>query len=233
MRLGMGIGGVAVVAMAVACGGRRAPSAVEAIEGPSPVDAETPVVASAGAVTPAVSRSNRCTGRVSAIGFWQGEYPGPVVQVDTPLTVPAYVDPCDERPTTTCDVTPGLFHPWVQDTSVAFATVRGENHYRVVGDASVDGPDGTVKLAVGTQISVIAYHGEGFCGFRVAGVPHASGMCPEMASGLEAVDEPDLPEVQLMKPACGAWVVVDDALMARPEVREGQTLGFGDVAPAP
>jgi hypothetical protein len=79
------------------------------------------------------------------------------------------------------------------------------------------------------MVEVVGYHGEGYCALRVDG-KSIDGMCPGVTDdGLEEVPAPEIPEVQLFQASCGTWVQVDEALFERPEVREGDIVGYGRV----
>jgi len=203
----------------LACGG------LADVDSPS-----TPVVApeAVPAPTPAAPTS-RCGSGLQQVDYWQGEYPGPVVEVTSAVEVPSYNAPCDGAPSATCRLEPGLYHPWPPGAGKAFATLRPIDRFRATRAGEIGDGETTLSFAEGTTVEVLGYYGEGYCALRVEG-KSIDGMCPGMSDdGLEEIPGPETPEIQLFQAPCGTWVQVDESLFARPEVRQGDIVEYGKV----
>ncbi|TNE86379.1 MAG: hypothetical protein EP330_21810 [Deltaproteobacteria bacterium] len=205
-----------VLAVALACGGDDTVE-FEVIT-PAPTDGQ-PAVLDGG---------TRCGGDgLQRVNFWQGEYPDPVIDVQKAVSVPAYEDPCDAKPTATCAIDPAVYHPWAKGKG--WVTLRGVEKYTATADFTL----GDVAVKQGETVEVPTYLAEGYCMLRVHG-KDIEEMCPGVGDHpLVASSSAPLPdEVQLMDPGCGKWVQVDEAFMGRAEVAEGTILGYGEVGPA-
>ena len=175
-----------------------------------------------------------CAGGLASTPTWQGEYPGPVVDVRQPVTLSYRLDPCSSVEGS-CTLGAGLYHPWAESRlATGFSTIRPVLRYEVTRDYTNEEGDSFSK---GDIVEVTAYLGEGFCAWRRNGVEE-SGYCPEMfdetAFTLLNPEAESLPETQLFRASCEdgstGWFVVDDAL-AEPEVEEGVITGYGSVGP--
>jgi len=176
---------------------------------------------------------------------WQGEYPGPILDIRAPVAVRAFKDVCDPQPSVDCTVPPGLYHPWSKTTESRFRTLRAITTYKAIADFSLDAIDDqpAPSFPAGTTVEVLYYYGEGICQWRIAGKTYDNA-CPEQmaaADGSPLFEEqkpmsppPEDRQFFLVRCADGssAWVEADEALMKAPGVKEGQVLGFGDVGPA-
>lgn len=171
---------------------------------------------------------------------WQGEYPGPIVQVDRPVVVNARLGPCQVAAPVTCTVPAGLYHPWAAGAG-GYVTVRGTDRYRARRAVEVE-PGGGRVVPAGEVIDVVAYLGEGFCAFGGTWDGVLSS-CPEqVADGQGEVFEPlgtepvGAVEQQFFSVACAegpqGWVLAGDALLGTPGVREGVLVGYGEVGRA-
>ena len=175
---------------------------------------------------------------------WQGEYPGPILDIRSPVQVRAFQDVCDPAPSLDCAVPPGLYHPWSKTTQSRFRTLRSITIYKALADFSMDAVEGqpAASFPAGTTVEILYYYGEGICQWRIAGKTYDNA-CPE-----QLVGEGETPRFEEQKPAspppedrqfflvhCAggdAWVEVTEALMSAPGVREGQVLSYGEVGPA-
>lgn len=180
-----------------------------------------------GKATPGASKE--CPQGVVASPSWPGEYPGPVVDVVSPVEVKARPAPCATA-TLSCTLPKGIYHPWSEVAS-DYLTVRSVDQYTVAKAATIGGK----AVAIGDIVEVVQYLGEGFCSYRIAGAD-AEDSCPDLLEGapLTAVAGAKIPEVELFSIPCGTatgWVEATDALLALPEVRPGSTPEWGTVAP--
>ena len=171
-----------------------------------------------------------CVGDLEAAMAWEGEYPGPVVQVVDSTMLPRRADPCGPI-TGECLVGPGLYHPW--GVGSGFATVRAVDRYVMSADHT-NGEGFT--FAKGDTVEVTVYLGEGFCSFRVNG-EEMSGECPNLMGDasefvLQNPEAEALPETQLFQANCAeggqGWVEVGVAL-GTPGIMEGVVTGYGSV----
>lgn len=181
-----------------------------------------------------VAGDGLCAGGLHAAMTWQGEYPGPVVDVQQPVTLKFRRDPCSTVEGE-CTLAAGLYHPWAMARkATGFATVRPVLRYEATRNFT---DEEGVSFQKGDIVEVTAYLGEGFCAFRRNGVED-SGYCPNMFDeGVFTLLNPEaeqIPQIQLFEAPCqtggSGWFVVDDAL-ARPEVKEGVITGYGEVGP--
>ena len=178
-----------------------------------------------------------CPAGTEVTNVWQGEYPGPVVQVKSQVTLPARRDPCAPADLS-CTLSPALYHPWAKGEG--FATVVEITRFKVLKPVTIEvydeGEPRTVSLQTGSMVQVGAYYGEGMCDLRFNGESTVD-VCPGMNEGeYEELPGIGFTERQLVKVGCkggeAAWIDVDDALMARPEITEGAITGYGEVGPA-
>ena len=230
--------GLPVVGALLACGGLDLPTP-DAHPPPSGPQASTAA----------------CDDGIEVVELWAGEYPEPVVWIDAPTDLPVRAAPCAE-PWRTCPVGPGLYHPWAPENPdhLAFATLSTVERYEVVKPFELtDGVD-VVQVTPGITVEVPTYLGEGICAYRIpqaSGAPlETVGNCPPLLADPEAVQRVGGPAdatpgtergPQLVRVACEdspdpdhpilGWVLVDDALLARPTIQEGRITGFGEVAP--
>lgn len=216
-------------AVALGCaGGGTSPEGPTATT-PTATTPTTPTTPTA-TPTPAAAPAARCGPDIAQIAFWQGEYPGPIVDVRRPVTVPTRADPCDAEATRTCELPVGVYHPWSRGE--AFVTLRPRERFRVAAPFTLG--EGGPALAAGAEVTVEGYAGEGYCLYGVAGVG-VTASCPGMddAIALEPLGAPVAANsgVQLFRDPCGTWVQVDDALMGTDGIGEGTVLGYGEVGP--
>lgn len=180
-----------------------------------------------------------CPDGTEVAEFWQGEYPMPVVRVTEEVSLPAAADPCAPL-VEECVVPAGLYHPWSREGAVGFATVVEVTRFEARGPTTImvegeSGGEEAVSLDAGDVVEVPAYHAEGYCGLRVKG-RETSGLCPEHSGAdLEELPSQGLADRQLFQVACANggqyWIEVDEGLMARPELTEGEILEYGRVGP--
>ncbi len=182
----------------------------------------------------------RCTDDTVVFRYWQGEYPGPVVQVNRTLAVEVRDDPCG-GPLRACTAPPGLYHQWAEGANTPpsgtdWATLAGTAEYRLRKSISLDG----VQVAAGESVMVLSYIAEGFCRLSAIGRVFEES-CPGMDGNSDEVWEEvrsmAVDPVQLLRVPCvGAapgWLVVNDAWMATPGVSQGNMPDFGVVEKAP
>ena len=181
-------------------------------------------------------------GIIDSVG-WEGEYPGPVVQVLQPVTVPARSSACEREPSLRCTLAPGLYHPWSTDFPgvVDYHTVRAIERFEVLQPIAMpDDVEGAPLLPVGTIVEVLLYLGEGLCSVRVGGVESPSS-CPEMIDDIGGkpvfrhLPGDQVGARQLFAFSCleggRAWIEVDVPLLAREEIVEGAITGYGEIGP--
>jgi len=165
----------------------------------------------------------RC-GPMAPIAFWSGEYPSPVIQVDRTVSLAARREPCDVRPSVTCEIPAGLYHPWASQGR--YLTLVEPTVYRVDADFVYD--DGPAMRA-GQTFTVETYLSEGHCSMKHGDTSFAA-PCPNHgALPIALIREPTSEPQQLFDPGCGAWLDVDSALFVRPEIQHGQITGYGEV----
>lgn len=181
------------------------------------------------ALPPQAAGEAPCPEGVSVVPFWQGEYPGPVVQIDAPLTLPVSPSAC-AAPTRECTLEPGLYHPWAQ-TAAEFYTAQPTARY----EAQVDLDLASNRVAAGEIVEIPSYLSEGMC-LVTYGESEMEIPCDEVQSGpFTTLPEVDYPLTQYLAVSCGdfvGFIAVDEALFRRKGVREGQILGYGVIGPA-
>ncbi len=231
MRLGYVC--VFILGSSLACGSGDAPDVAAPPMVTTPPAATTPA-----ATTPAAT--NRCPEGLVFTGTWQGEYPGPPVDVKSPVTVPARAEACDGAATLQCTVPTGLYHPWSQDPA-EFGTIRPVETYRAKRAVTVQVDDAPQNLAANDTVVVTTYWGEGNCSLKV-GAKTGPGECPnlledEQGAFFDLVPGRDDADIQLFAVTCAegtkAWIDADKALFDRPEVAEGGTPEYGKAEHAP
>jgi len=181
----------------------------------------------------------RCSDGQVVFGFWQGEYPSPVAQLDQAVQADVSDSPC-AGPSRACMVKAGLLHPWAEDVEksgqLTFATRTRTISYTLLKDHKLAG----VSLKKGARVEVLSYLSEGVCAMQAGG--HEQGAIEAMCPGTGANDsaiwkaegDENPPSTQLVKVSCQGgppgWLVVDDAFVGRRDVREGQMTGYGEVS---
>lgn len=171
-----------------------------------------------------------CADGRGAFEFWIGEYPGPVIDVGPPVTLRGKTHPCALDAIAACTVPTGLYHPWVPETEVMFATVQPILRYQVKAEQTYAG----AQLKVGADLKVISYLSEGFCLVQVGEGEIFDAECPAESETLVLLPE-TRPSNQLIQVSCteGSKVWIEDtALMSAEGVVQGQMIGYGEVGPA-
>lgn len=209
---------------------------------PTPAPPPTSAPQTAGA-TPAPAESPPAT-PVAACGpethqldGWSGEYPQPVVQVLTRVTLPARRAPCDPAPNTQCTLSPGLYHPWAGRAEQQFASLTRPHQTRTRRALSFDDatPSGALTVPAGEEITQLAYLSEGYCQLAALG-QRFDGPCLSDEDLVEPVPRAGGRGRQMLSVPCPeggrAWIEVDDALEARDEVQWGEVRGYGEIGPA-
>lgn len=171
----------------------------------------------------------KCADGRLVVGFWSGEYPYPVVQVNSPVSAKVRDVPCGAS-TRACTVPPGLYHPWATAPDLPegaqFNTLTKPTRY-------------TKSSGSERELIVLTYLAEGACLMQIDGGEVSEDMCPGTTQGDGWVQDEakPVPDVQLARVACtnGApgWVVIDDAFMALDGVVEGQMVEWGTVSKTP
>lgn len=216
---------VLVVGTSIACGSGGAPDvAAPPIAAPTPVAPPAPV-------TPAATR---CPEGVIFFETWQGEYPGPPVDVKTAVTVPARAMPCDAEAASTCTVPVGLYHMGANHDG-KFGTIRATEHWKAKRATTLDMDGKPTSVAAGDVVVVNGYMGEGFCDVAVGSVSTTT-ECPSLLEDeggpfFERLPEPEGTDIQLFAANCTEgrelWIDADKALFDRPEVTEGSITEYG------
>ncbi len=171
-----------------------------------------------------------CPDGRGAFAFWVGEYPMPILDVGEAVTLRGKTHPCALDAAAACTVAPGLYHPWVPESTTRFATVQPILRYEVKADQEYAG--GTLKA--GTELKVISYLAEGFCLIQQGDGPISDAECPAESETLVKVPE-TRPSTQLIGVACteGSTVWIEDSvLQAAKGVLPGELIGYGEVGPA-
>jgi hypothetical protein len=167
----------------------------------------------------------KCADGRLVVGFWSGEYPHPVVQVNSAVSAKVRDAQCGES-TRACTVPPGLYHPWATEpdkpAGAEFNTLTKPSRY-------------TKSSGSERELVVLTYLAEGACLMQIDGGEVTEDMCPGTSDDGWVQDEAKpVPDVQLMRVACTngdpGWVHVDEAFMALDGVVEGQMVGWGEVS---
>lgn len=109
-----------------------------------------------------------------AYSFWSGEYPGPVININSSkvgkTTIKGYTSLRDKKDIKPCSVSNGLYHPWStkQSSLIRFYTISPIESYQVTtipskeihNELSITSPEEYLK--VGDKIINIVYEGEGY-----------------------------------------------------------------------
>lgn len=183
--------------------------------------------------------ASRCVGDWRAVDFWQGEYPGPVVHVRNPVSLPARSTPCDQDASTTCTVPPGVYHPW-GDHKHGFATIRPIERFRARRAVTLENAGRSV--AAGQEVEMTTYLSEGFCMWSIDGEAFDE-YCPGMIADdqgdvFEALNPTvrDAPQPQLFLASCtqgaSAWIEVGDNFFDGDNLVEGSVIEYGVAGPA-
>ncbi len=177
----------------------------------------------------------KCADAREPAQIWQGEYPAPIVDVQSPLTTEVQTDLCGEAPKRQCTIAAALYHPWAFETKAEYWTVRGIDRFIADKDFPLD--DGKT-VPPGTVIEVTAYVGEGFCSLRVNG-SETGGTCPDVLTddagnslahrdGPESSGEQQFVAVDCTDGGKGYWLV-NDAIFQLPGVKQGELVEYGKV----
>lgn len=114
-----------------------------------------------------ITREGKKTTRV-AYNFWSGEYPSPVVDInsDKPgtTTIKAYTELRDPKSTNrvNCTVKNGIYHPWSDKdpSSLTYYSLSSREEYTAIVDTTI----GKLKVPKGSVISNVVYYAENYCG---------------------------------------------------------------------
>ena len=177
-----------------------------------------------------------CPAGTLAYDGWSGEYPGPILQVNSPITVPGLSIVCDEKPSLNCTVPAGLYHPWSEVSRAEFKTVGVVRRYMATQDARLGGQ----AIPKGTEVVEQFYMAEGMCGMSVNGqaieddcIGHNA-----MSSRFKELPAatPGFENQQYLGVTCAeghkAWIRITKKIMTMPQVQEGEILQYGEVGPS-
>lgn len=213
----------------------------------TPTAAATPAPAATPTPTPSASAQPDAQG-VCADGrlvrtSWQGEYPAPIVHVQKAAALPARSGPCALTPDRTCTAAPGVYHPWSRFQAPApkdvapFVTVRGIEVWQFAKAHTFGTDQGERTAAVGDELEVLFYAGEGYCELRYDGIVTVD-PCPQMWPDgvLQLKAEAPKDETQLFLAGCAeggtAWLEGSEAIFEQDAVVEGELIEYGRVGPA-
>ncbi len=217
---------------------------VEEVDEPqAPIAAATTLPFKPAAAAPTPSGQGTCPdGRLVRPG-WQGEYPMPILHVQTDAPLPARSSACAPQADRSCRPTPGVYHPWSRSLPPAgakadrFVTVRGVDRWRMLREHRPEGWRET--LPAGAVVEVLFYAGEGYCEERVEGGAVDVQPCPDLwpegtAERIAPAEEPA--ETQLVRVPCAqggaAWLEGSAAIFEQASVAEGELIEYGQVGPA-
>ena len=176
-----------------------------------------------------------CSNGEVVFGFWQGERPSPIPQIDQTVVVDVHDDPCG-GPLRGCALGAGLLHPWAnvaqKSGQKTFATRTRTVSYTLTRAHSVGG----LQLTAGSEVTMLSPLSEGYC-TMLAEDQLVEAMCPNPDSELwRAAGDTEPAAVQLVEVSCSdgpsGWLVVDEAFMNRRDVQSGQIRGPGEVGRA-
>lgn len=186
-------------------------------------------------------REGKTTTRL-AYEFWSGEYPGPIIDLNsqTPgtTTVLAHASVRDLSETQSCAIQNGVYHPWSKGNKslITFYTLTAQKSYRAEKDHDLD----SEKIKKGDTISHVVYLAEGSCqaqwsGREKKGRSVVVFSCDELENPrdfkpLEGQGDPFLEQWLYVRCGDGSKAFVQDKqLLAAPGAKEGQLVGYGEV----
>lgn len=201
--------------------------------------------AHAGSVPPA---SKITSDEVSAIPYWVGEYPSPIIQIDMNVTLDAIKangkdlkkDLVANKPVK-CKLKPGLYHPWAKwpkgkDPALGFYTLIETETYEAIKPVKLYLEDKTLDLKGGDKVFVYNYLSEGNCmmGTVVGGkLLKGGGECPAEENFKNLSVKDAKVNIQYMLASCSGgstvWILVDDALLKTSGITQGENVGYGSV----
>lgn len=119
---------------------------------------------------------NGVTAKQVAQNFWGGEWPGPVVDVNSSkaggsTTIQAYTNLRNPKPEdrVSCTIKNGVYNPWAKDnqdpSAIVYYTISGITDYDVIQSTVIwEGIGPKIKAVKGSVIENVVYYGENFCG---------------------------------------------------------------------
>ena len=167
---------------------------------------------------------------------WPGEYPSPVLQVNSPTLMAAQSNPCDTSATISCAVPAGLYHPWSEVTEAKYSTVGPVTTYVTLKELELGGK----TLPPDTKVVEQYYSSEGMCGLLING-ESVDDMCPSNQDTTNLYKELPNPSAdfglhQYVQVTCvngkKGWLLAS-TLLEKEEVVTGSISQYGEVAPTP
>ena len=184
-----------------------------------------------------IERDGKTTTRV-AQNFWPGEYPGPVINVPSKMTVKAYASVRDFGLPIDCAIKPGIYHAWSQTpgSAIGWFNLVPVHTYTVKADTKLD----DVPLKAGEVVTDVVPLAEGNCRGQLGRGKQRKAIEFQCA---------ELDETSAIEHTAGAgdtfneqWIhlkcadgkkafIRDEALRKVPGVTDGQIISYGKVGP--
>jgi hypothetical protein len=191
-----------------------------------------------------VTRDGKTVTRVAST-MWSGEYPGPVIDVNSrkagTTTIEAYASPRQLSQTVSCTIGNGIYHPWskTKNSVINFYSLTSLVEFDVVKDVALQG-DEDISLSKGSKVSEVIYYGEGYCGaVAVSGSQrkllaiHCDAIYDNEALVKSTKDDEFHEQWLHVRCAEGTTAFVEDsALLSQKGVKPGRIKGYGNVGPA-
>lgn len=177
--------------------------------------------------------------------FWSGEYPMPVIDVNSKIegqtTINALTELRGGGTAVKCTIQNGLYHPWssTKNSTRLFYSLTGVQDYVVTKEEILEiGAADKLALKVGDKITEVQYGAEGYCLAN-----HRRGdTLTEIGAFCDAMNE-EVSYLKLEKKTASLgeqWLylncaegmqafVQDKDLLSQPGIKEGQIKVYGEV----
>ena len=182
-----------------------------------------------------ITRNGKTTTRV-AHNYWAGEYPSPVINVQTGgkgnLIVKGYKSLRKLNEPVKCSIKKGLYHPWSKtgNSVITYYTIGPRNEIKATKNTQLD----DYKIRKGQTIKNIMPAGEGYCNGLLNG--------KEISYFCDNADSPDFVETIPSDEKWEQWLYVkcrqgynafiqDKALLKYKNITKGKVESYGKVTP--
>ena len=156
--------------------------------------------------------------------LWEGEYPEPVVHVQTDIVRDGFTDMCLTA-MQTCRISKGLYHPWAKK-DLRYATHKEKEFYESMRNFQSD----IQSYSKGTQVIVEARLSPDTCMLRVE-KDRWKGDCPSSQAFRLVSGTPYQKGRQFVEVPCqegySTWIEIHDALFEEDAVSRGMIQGYG------